>query len=50
LQGGVCAGDSDRFGLELFGRTEELLVPFFVATEERVEAVAFYGFFAVWFR
>ena len=46
MQRGVCAGDADRFDFELFGRSEEFFVPFFVAAEECVEVVAFYGFFA----
>jgi len=46
LQRGVGAGDSDGFDFELFGRTEGFFIPFFVTTEECVEFVAFYGFFA----
>ena len=46
LQGGVCAGDPDRFDFELFGRTKEFFVPFFVAAKEYVQFAAFYSFFA----
>ena len=46
MQWGVSAGDSDGSDFKLLGWAQDIFVPFFVATEECVEFVAFYGFFA----